>query len=75
MNAVVLPHWIVSAIAHVPGGAYPSYAQGRYARDNAFYQRWDVIARERDSFTQWMQRHVLECGDHRAHLDSLRVPA
>ena len=48
MNAVVLPHWLVSAVVHCPGGAYPSYAQGYYARDNAFYQRWDAIARERE---------------------------
>jgi glutaconate CoA-transferase, subunit A len=72
MNGIVLPHWIVSAIAHVPGGAYPSYAQGHYARDNAFYQRWDTIARERDSFTQWMQKHVLERRDHKAFLAGLR---
>ena len=28
MNAVVLPHWVVTAIACVPGGARPSYARG-----------------------------------------------
>jgi glutaconate CoA-transferase subunit A len=72
MNGIVLPHWIVSAVAHVPGGAYPSYAQGHYARDNAFYQRWDTIARERDSFTAWMQKHVLERRDHKAFLAGLR---
>jgi glutaconate CoA-transferase subunit A len=75
MNAIVLPHWIVGAVAHCPGGAYPSYAQGHYARDNAFYQRWDAIARERDSFRTWMQAHVLDCRDHKAHLKSLREPA
>ena len=64
MNAIVLPHWVVSAIAVVPRGAYPSYAQGCYARDNAFYLRWDVIARERETFLHWMRRHVLDCRDH-----------
>jgi glutaconate CoA-transferase subunit A len=72
MNAVVLPHWMVSAIAHVPGGAYPSYAQGHYARDNAFYQRWDRVARERDSFSAWMQQHVLGRRDHKSYLAGLR---
>lgn len=72
MNAIVLPHWIVSAVAHVRGGAYPSYAHGVYARDNDFYQRWDAIARERDTFSAWMERHVLACADHSAHLASLR---
>jgi glutaconate CoA-transferase, subunit A len=72
MNGVVLPHWMVSAVAHCPGGAYPSYAQGYYARDNAFYQRWDAIARDRDSFRAWMQLHVLACPDHKTHLAGLR---
>lgn len=75
MNGIVLPHWTVSAVAHCPGGAYPSYAQGHYARDNAFYQRWDAIARERDSFLAWMQRHVLASRDHAAFLASLREAA
>jgi glutaconate CoA-transferase subunit A len=65
----------VSAVVHCPGGAYPSYAQGYYARDNAFYQRWDAIARDRESFQAWMQRHVLDSRDHAAFLASLRDAA
>jgi len=61
-NAVILPHWTVAAIAVVPGGAHPSYAQGYYKRDNAFYKAWDAIARERDGFLAWMQANVLEQG-------------
>jgi glutaconate CoA-transferase, subunit A len=59
-NAVILPHWTVGAIAHVPGGAFPSYAQGYYKRDNAFYIAWDAIARDRDAFLAWMKANVLE---------------
>src|SRR5207237_2186892 len=61
-NAMSLPHWTVGAIAQVPGGAYPSYAQGYYKRDNAIYIAWDKIARERDSFLAWMTANVLEKG-------------
>ena len=76
MNGIVLPHWIVSAVVHCPGGAYPSYAHGCYARDNAFYQRWDSIARERADFNAWMERHVLATRDQREFLASLdAVPA
>jgi glutaconate CoA-transferase subunit A len=71
MNAIVLPHWVVAAIAEVPLGAYPSYAHGHYPRDNAFYQQWDVIARERASFTEWLQRHVLGTRDHGDFMHSL----
>ncbi|HEY2346762.1 MAG TPA: CoA-transferase [Xanthomonadaceae bacterium] len=75
MNAIVLPHWVVTAVAHVRGGAYPSYAQGHYARDNAFYLHWDVVARAREGFTNWMERHVLATGDHAGFLRSLRPEA
>jgi len=72
-NAVILPSWTVGAIAQVPGGAYPSYAQGYYKRDNAFYIAWDPIARDRDGFLAWMKANVLEKGpdvfaDHVRHL-------
>jgi glutaconate CoA-transferase subunit A len=71
MNSVVLPHWIVDAVVHCPGGAYPSYAHGHYGRDNAFYQAWDAIARDRERFAQWMREHVLETADHAGFLARL----
>ena len=58
-NAVILPSWTVTAIAEVPGGAFPSYAQGYYKRANAFYKQWDGIAKERDTFLAWMKENVL----------------
>jgi glutaconate CoA-transferase subunit A len=73
MNAVVLPGWVVTAVAHVPGGAYPSYAQGYYSRDNAFYLAWDEVSRDRDRFTAWMAAHVLGVPDHAAFLRGLGV--
>jgi glutaconate CoA-transferase subunit A len=75
MNAIVLPHWVVTAIAVVPRGAFPSYAHGHYARDNAFYLEWDTIARDRQTFAQWMQQHVLDCRDHAEFLHSLEERA
>jgi glutaconate CoA-transferase, subunit A len=58
-NACVLPSWVVSAVCLVPGGAYPSYAQGYYDRDNRFYQLWDEISRSREEFLRWMKLNVL----------------
>jgi glutaconate CoA-transferase subunit A len=62
-NSVVLPGWAITAVALAPGGAHPSYAQGYYDRDNAFYVAWDGISRDRDNFRAWMTRHVLETAD------------
>jgi glutaconate CoA-transferase, subunit A len=75
MNAIVLPYWVVSAVVPVPAGAYPAYAQGYYERDNAFYLAWDDIARDRKTFSAWMQRHVLGTRDHAEFLRSLPVEA
>ena len=61
-NAIILPHWTIGAICVVKGGAHPSYAHGYYARDNAFYLAWDAISRDRDTFLQWMDEHVVRTG-------------
>ncbi|WP_438672276.1 CoA transferase subunit A [Solihabitans fulvus] len=57
-DAMVLPSWVVTAVAEVPGGAHPSYAQGYSERDNEFYAAWDAIARHRDSFQRWVREVV-----------------
>jgi glutaconate CoA-transferase, subunit A len=57
-GAVVLPRFVVSAVAVVPGGAAPSYAHGYYARDNAAYLGWEKTSRDREAFTVWL--HELE---------------
>jgi glutaconate CoA-transferase subunit A len=62
-NSVVLPWWVVGTVSKVKGGAFPSYAQGYYPRNNAFYKAWDNIARERETFQGWMERHVMGTTD------------
>ncbi len=57
-NSVVLPSWVVGCVCEVKGGAFPSYAQGYYSRNNAFYKRWDEISRDRETFRAWMEEHV-----------------
>jgi glutaconate CoA-transferase subunit A len=70
-GAVVLPGWVLSAVCPVPRGAHPSYAHGYSTRDNAFYARWDTVSRERETFTAWIDRHVLGTADHAEHLAGL----
>ena len=72
-GGVVLPGWVVDAVAVAPGGAHPSYAHGYYERDNDFYVRWDEVSRDRDRFTAWMQRHVLDTADVDEYHRSLRA--
>jgi glutaconate CoA-transferase, subunit A len=72
-GGVVLPGWVVDAVALAPRGAHPSYAHGYYERDNDFYVRWDEISRDRDRFMEWMQRHVLDTADVEEYHRSLRA--
>jgi len=59
-NLTVLPHWTMTAISVVPGGAHPSYAHGYYARDNAAYLEWDKVSADRELFSEWMKTNVLD---------------
>ncbi len=70
-HQIVLPSVAVDAIAVVPGGAHPSYAHDYYPRDNAFYEAWDPISRDREAFSAWMERHVLGTEDFDEYLESI----
>ena len=63
MNACVLPSWALTAVCHVPGGAHPSYALGYSERDNRFYQAWDPIARDRETFSAWIDEYIRDTAD------------
>jgi glutaconate CoA-transferase, subunit A len=58
-NSVVLPSWTIDAVAIAPRGAAPSYVHGYYARDNAFYQEWDSVSRDRERFRSWMEERII----------------
>ena len=58
-HAVVLPHWVIDAVVHVPNGAHPSYAQDYSERDNDYYVAWDAISRDRQVFLDWMEKNVM----------------
>lgn len=66
--SVVLPSFMVSAVAVVPRGSHPSYSMGFTNRDNAFYQAWDPISRKRETFLGWMRQHVIDVEDFADHL-------
>ena len=58
-GGIVIPGWVIDAIADAPGGSQPSYSLGITTRDNDFYREWDVISRDRDRFSAWMNEHVM----------------
>src|SRR3954449_5843009 len=57
-NRTILPGLVVDAVVVEPFGAHPSYAQGYYDRDDAFYLDWDVISRDDSVLRQWLDEWV-----------------
>src|SRR6266511_4995416 len=59
-NRILLPPQRVSAVVHVPGGAYPSPVQGYYGRDHAAFSDYHQRTRERDGFLSWLSEWVTQ---------------
>src|SRR6201996_7546388 len=59
-GGVVIPGWVIDAVAEAPGGSLPSYSLGITERDNDFYKFWDKLSRDRGEFEAWMRAKVIE---------------
>ncbi|HEX8218038.1 MAG TPA: CoA-transferase [Chloroflexia bacterium] len=70
-NRTIIPGLIVDAVVHEPFGSHPSYVQGYYDRDNAFYLEWDEISRDEGRTAEWLREWVLEVPDRAAYLRKL----
>jgi glutaconate CoA-transferase, subunit A len=58
-GGIVIPEWVITAVAEAPGGSRPSYSLGITERDNEFYRFWDKLSRDREAFIKWMEENVL----------------
>jgi len=57
-NRTLIPGFIVDAVCHVPYCSHPSYTQGYYDRDNAFYLDWDKISADVSAVHKWLDEWV-----------------
>jgi glutaconate CoA-transferase subunit A len=67
-DRTLLPGMVVDAVCVEPFGAHPSFAQGRYDRDNAFYRDWDAISRDPARLEAWLDEWVLGLDGRAAYL-------
>ncbi|MCG3140039.1 MAG: 3-oxoadipate CoA-transferase subunit A [Anaerolineae bacterium] len=72
-NRTLIPDLIVDAVVVEPFGAHPSYAQGYYDRDNAFYVEWDTIAREAATLDAWLDEWVYGVENRAAYAAKMRA--
>ncbi len=70
-NRTLIPGFIVDAVCHVPYAAHPSYTQGYYDRDNAFYLNWDQISRDNDSVKAYLDEWVYGVEDRAEYWQKL----
>jgi glutaconate CoA-transferase subunit A len=70
-NRTVIPGAVVDAVVEEPFGCHPSFAQGYYDRDNAFYLEWDRIARDPEMLGAWLKEWVHDLGSHHDYLEKL----
>ncbi len=70
-NRTLIPGIIVDAVCHVPFACHPSYAQGYYDRDNAFYLAWDKISKTPESVQAWLDEWVYGTQNHQEYWEKL----
>ncbi len=70
-DRTLLPGTVVDAVCVEPLGAHPSFAQGYYDRDNAFYRDWDAISRDPARLTAWLDEWVFGLDGRAAYSDRL----
>jgi glutaconate CoA-transferase subunit A len=70
-NRTIIPGFLVDAVVCEPWGAHPSYAQGYYDRDNAFYVAWEEISRDEARLAQWMDDYIYGVRGRSAYMEKL----
>jgi glutaconate CoA-transferase subunit A len=70
-NRTLIPGMIVDAVVVEPFGAHPSYTQGYYDRDNAFYMEWDRVSRDEPGTRAWLDEWIYNVPDRAAYLEKL----
>lgn len=70
-NRTLIPGFIVDAVCQVPHASHPSYTQGYYDRDNAFYLEWDEISKTREGLQAYLDEWVYGVEDRAAYWEKL----
>lgn len=70
-NRTLIPSHAVDAVVLCPGGAYPSYAQGYYDRDNLFYRDWTPVSKDPKLLREWLEEWVYGITDRAAYMAAI----
>ena len=70
-NRTLIPGFLVDAVCQVPFACHPSYTQGYYDRDNAFYLEWDEISKSIDTVRGYLDTWVFGVADRQEYWERL----
>ncbi len=70
-NRTLIPGFIVDAVCQVPYASHPSYTQGYYDRDNAFYLAWDEISKTRQEVQNYLDEWIYGVSDRAEYWEKL----
>jgi len=70
-NRTLIPGFITDAVCHVPFASHPSYTQGYYDRDNAFYLEWDKISRSQNDVDKYLEEWVFGVNNRQEYWNKL----
>jgi len=67
-NRVLIPGFRVSAVVHLPWGAYPSPMPGYYNRDHEEFLRYKNRSKRPEDFKAWLQSDVYDVPDRDTYM-------
>jgi len=70
-NRTLIPSIVVDHVVHEPWGAHPSYVQGFYDRDNAFYVAWEDISKDPSTYQDYLNEFVYGVKNREEYLKKL----
>jgi glutaconate CoA-transferase, subunit A len=70
-NRTLIPGLRVNHVVHEPWGAHPSYVQGYYDRDNAFYVEWEKISRDVKTYHDYLNDFVFGVKDRAGYVKKM----
>jgi len=74
-NRTLVPGVIVDAVVVEPFGAHPSFVQGYYDRDNAFYVAWEDQSRTEEGMKAYLDKWVYGVSGREEYNEKLGVEA
>ncbi len=66
-----IPFIHVSAVCHVPFGAYPTALFGHYDYDPHHLKRFAAAAKDPDAFKRYQENYIYGTADHKAFMDRI----